>query len=271
MTLEILIITIDDGINNIPNMLLEPCPGISYLVSWQHSNDKKDITPPEELKRNDVKICNLDGRGISRNRNNCLRHTTADLCLIADDDCKYTHEQLQAIIDTFSQNPDVDIATFRYYNKNYSKCYPSQSIDLKTPPKGYYVSSIEIAFKRESVQHKLWFNELFGYGAPLSCGEEEVFVLSAIKSGLKCQFFPIDIVEHDCITNTFTNISKNNMLMGRGAYIYVAHKPSFIARIFLNSYRLKKKYGVSFCHAVKNMLAGVSYYKKHHHDKQSYQ
>ena len=54
---------------------------------------------------------------MSRNRNNCLRHATADLCLIGDDDCRYTHEQLQAVINTFEQNPNVDIATFQYSSK----------------------------------------------------------------------------------------------------------------------------------------------------------
>ena len=270
MTLEILIITIDDGINNIPAMLLEPCEGYNYLVSWQHSNGKNNALP-EELKRGDVKVIDLDGCGISRNRNNCLRNATADVCLIADDDCRYTHEQLQTVIDTFVQNPDVDIATFRYSSKNNNKIYPTQRTDLTTPPKDYYVSSIELAFKRESVQNKLWFNELFGIGAPLSCGEEELFVLSAIKCGLTCHFFPIDIVRHDDITHTFTNISSRSMLMARGAYIYIAHKPSSIARIFLNSYRLKKKYGVAFWHGVKSMFAGIRYYKKHRHDKQSYQ
>lgn len=270
MKLEVLIITIDEGISNIPAMLLEPRDGIGYVVSWQHSNDK-EIPIPEELKRDDVKIYNLNGHGISRNRNNCLRHATADVCLIADDDCRYTHEQLQAVINSFENNADVDIATFRYSSEVNTKKYPEQSIDLSTPTKGYYVSSIEVAFKRESVQGKFWFNELFGYGAPLSCGEEELLVLTAIRKGLKCKFFPIDIVRHDDITNTVTNVGKSYMLMGRGAYTYIAHPLSFIARIPLNSYRLKKKYGVPFWHGVKNMLAGVRYYRKHRHDKQSYQ
>lgn len=270
MTLEVLIITLDEGINNIPAMLLEPREGIGYLVSWQHS-DGKEQDVPNELQRPDVEVHHLAGRGISRNRNNCLRHASADVCLIADDDCQYTHEQLQAVIDTFVQHPDVDIATFRYSSENNSKIYPTQSINLATLPKGYYVSSIEIAFKRESVQGKFWFNELFGYGAPLSCGEEELLVLTAKQQGLKCQFFPIDIVRHDDITNTINNISKSSMLMGRGAYTYIAHPLSFIARIPLNSFRLKKKYRVPFWHSVKNMLAGVRYYNKHRHDKQSYQ
>ena len=105
-------------------------------------------------------------------------------------------------------------------------------------------------------------------GAPYAVREQTV---TAKQQGLKCQFFPIDIVRHDDITNTINNISKSSMLMGRGAYTYIAHPLSFIARIPLNSFRLKKKYRVPFWHSVKNMLAGVRYYNKHRHDKQSYQ
>ena len=134
MKLEILICTIDEGINNIPAMLLKQREGISYLVSWQHS-DNREITLPQELNRDDVKVFNLAGRGLSRNRNNCLRHATADVCLIADDDCRYTHEQLHAVIDTFTQNPNIDLATFRYSSESHGKNYPAQSIDLSTRPR----------------------------------------------------------------------------------------------------------------------------------------
>ena len=69
MTLEILISTLDDGINGVAAMLLPKREDIGYLVSWQHS-EGKNIALPEELRRDDVKICNLAGRGLSRNRNN---------------------------------------------------------------------------------------------------------------------------------------------------------------------------------------------------------
>ena len=37
MTLEILISTLDDGINGVAAMLLPKREDIGYLVSWQHS------------------------------------------------------------------------------------------------------------------------------------------------------------------------------------------------------------------------------------------
>ena len=126
MTLEILICTLDEGINNIPSMLLEPCNDIGYVVSWQHS-DGKEIPLPEKLRRDDVKICNLAGRGLS--------NAAADVCLIADDDCQYTHERLMTVLDTFARNPEIDIATFQFEGEGSTKTYSKESFNYLHSPK----------------------------------------------------------------------------------------------------------------------------------------
>lgn len=263
MTLEILICTLDDGIEHIAPMLLPKREGISYLVSWQHSDDK-DIATPEELKRDDVKICNMAGRGLSRNRNNCIEHATSDVCLIADDDCRYTHEQLQAVIDTFHQNPDVDIATFRYSSEGYNKYYPSTSHDLSTFPKGYYLSSIEIAFCRKSVQGRVWFNENFGLGTePFHCGEENLFIQDAMRLGLHCKFFPVTIV-HDKQPLEFLNRSMDTgTLMAHGADLQIFHRSTKLLRALIKAWRLKRDENVPFFYGLRNIHKGIKYMKHH--------
>lgn len=263
MTLEILICTLDEGIDNIAPMLLPQREGIGYLVSWQHSCDK-EIALPKELRRNDVKVCDLAGRGLSRNRNNCIDHATADLCIIADDDCRYTHEQLQTVIDTFASNTDVDIATFMYSGDGDSKYYPSQTADLSNFPKGYYVSSIEVAFRRESVQGKVWFNENFGLGTePFHCGEENLFIQDALARGLKCRFFPVTIV-HDQQPMEFLNRSLDpGTLMAHGADLQIFHRSTKHLRALLKAWRLKRNEKVPFFYGLRHILKGMSYMRHH--------
>lgn len=263
MTLEILICTLDEGINNIPTMLLEPCNDIGYVVSWQHS-DGKEIPLPEKLRRDDVKICNLAGRGLSRNRNNCIEHATADVCLISDDDCRYSHEQLQSVLDTFAQNPDVDIATFKYSSEGYKKYYPSTSQDLSTFPKGYYLSSIEIAFRRKSVDGRVWFNENFGLGTePFHCGEENLFIQDALALELNCQFFPVTIV-HDQQPLEFLNRSMDTgTLMAHGADLQIFHSGTKHLRALLKAWRLRRDEKVPFIYGLCNIHKGISYMKRH--------
>lgn len=263
MTLEILIATLDEGINEIPEMLLPQREDFGYVVSWQHS-DNREIALPEALKRNDVKICDLDGRGLSRNRNNSIKHATADLCMIADDDCLYTHEQLQAVIDTFEQNSDVDIATFKYTGEGDNKYYPTKSADLSMPPKGYYVSSIEIAFRRASVQGKVWFNENFGLGTePFHCGEENLFLQDALSKGLSCKYFPITVVTDRQPLVYLDRSMDEGTLMAFGADLQMFHPRTKNVRAILKAWRLNKSANVPFFYGLRYIMRGIGYMKQH--------
>lgn len=263
MTLEILISTLDEGINNVPAMLLEQREGIGYVVSWQHS-EGKEIAMPSQLKRDDVKVCDLAGRGLSRNRNNGLRHATADVCLIADDDCRYTHERLQTVIDTFAQNPEVDIATFQFEGAGSTKTFPKKTFNLSTFPKGYFVSSIEIALRRKSVVNKIWFNENFGLGAQVfHCGEEHIFIQDALSQGLTCMFFPITIVSENDSTISISRDVESGTLMAHGAMMHLYNPKTKYLRVLIKAYRLWRKRNVPLFKALRHMNNGIKYIKSH--------
>lgn len=268
MTLEILICTLDDGINNIPAMLLEPREGISYLVSWQHSDGKDNITLPEELKRCDVKVLNLNGRGLSRNRNNCLNHASGDILLIADDDCSYTNSQLDTVVETFNRNPSLSLATFRMASKHNNKSYPEHEFNLAKPPKGYYVTSFEIALRRVAAGH-LHFDERFGLGAPVfQCCEEELFVEQAVEAGLECRFFPLTIVRHDDATTQLTRATSPNVLAARGAYLWLSphYHSTALLRAVVMAWRMRK-HGITFGHAFRHIYHGITLIRKQQDNK----
>ena len=220
MTLQLLICTLDDRIQSVPQLLIEPVPGISYLVSWQHRDGYVPCELPQALKRHDVEVAIIDGKGLSRNRNNCLKMATGDICLIADDDCLYTRERLQSVIDTFTAHPDVAIATFKAQNDVAPKVYPGYSFSLAQPARKYYVTSFEIAFRRSMMPAGLRFDENFGLGSGVfDCGEESVFIHDALRAGLSCRFFPTVVVEHLGPTTQSTHAADPGVLMARGAYI----------------------------------------------------
>ena len=260
MTLQLLISTLDDGIDNVASLLLPASLGISYLVSWQHS-DGVERPVSTALQRDDVQVLHLAGRGLSRNRNNCLRHATADVLLIVDDDCRYELQQLQQVIATFESHPQLDMATFMMQCEASPKSYPQQEFDLAERRAGYHVSSVELAMRRTSVQGRLQFNEHFGLGARrFECGEEELFVHDALKLGLNVRFFPITVVRHDHATTQSQRASSPGVLRGRGAYLYAGgYRWSMFARPFTIAWQLHKTHGVPYWHAVRYMLEGVFY------------
>lgn len=210
MTIDLLICTIDEGIKNVPDVLMPPMDGIGYVVSMQFTDeDWLDAIPSILCERSDVKVVVMKGRGLSANRNSAIAASTADVCLIADDDCRYTKDRIDALKCAFEENADADIITSEAedFNGQPLKKYPAA-----------YVSSVEIAFKRRSVVEKgLAFNPKFGLGSEFLCaGEEEIFLKDAGDKGLKILFVPIVIVKTNAVTTGSCFIENPKMQRTKG-------------------------------------------------------
>lgn len=263
MILELLICTIDKGVEKVPKLLLPPIHNVKYLVSWQCADLSSSNSIPEALRRDDVKVVTMQGKGLSRNRNNAIANATGDVCLIADDDCAYQPAHLNKVIEIFEAHPAVDIATFKMQSSYAAKAYPSFSFDLRQEQTNYYVSSVEMAFRRTSIQGKLKFNELFGLGAPvLAACEENVFILNALAMNLHCEYFPYVIVEHNHPTTSTSRSTEPGVLMANGAYLPLAYPGSEYTRAFMMAKRINAKHHCGYFRALHYILRGISYIKK---------
>ncbi|MDE6085991.1 MAG: glycosyltransferase [Muribaculaceae bacterium] len=236
MTLQVLISTLGaDGIQRVGRMRLPLLTGISYLVSWQESEGLE--VPLSLSSRADVTVFRLDGVGLSRNRNNCLDHWTADIALIADDDLDYCPEGLLSVVEMFERCHDLDIATFRHIGSD-NKTYPPESCSLVPMPKGYYYTSVEIALRRNSGTLGLRFDTDFGLGSDkYLSGEEDVFMLQAEKAGLNIRFFPIDIAVHYGLSTGSRRASRPGEMAAWGAVVARRYPVSWVLRVPLKVYR----------------------------------
>jgi len=209
MELNILISTLDGGINNIKDVILSPRSDVKYIISHQYTDDKFCMIPPE-LDRMDVTISQIKGKGLSISRNNVLSLATGDIGLFADDDVTYREQYFNLLKKTFNENPDIDVALFKIKTRpgepEYKK-YPDSQIKLQQ--KLYSVSSIEVAFKINSIRSSsLSFDERFGAGQELLIGSEEsIFIEDCLKNELNVTFVPKYIVEHP-YHSTVKSISK---------------------------------------------------------------
>lgn len=192
--------------------------GVEYLVSWQCPADEdKTVEIPEALKREDFRIFTTDSKGLSRNRNHALSLASAPYCLLADDDLNYFADGLKDVINTFDNNPGLDIASFEYCGAD-SKAYPSEGFDLRHPPKGYFITSFEIAFRREKVMETgILFDTDFGVGAKYPAGEEDLWLDALLRQGLTARFYPILIAEHTGPTSGIRLAADPQMIRTKGA------------------------------------------------------
>lgn len=260
MTLEVLICTYgEEGINRVAAMNLPQVDRVKYLVSWQIANHPVDNLVPPSLLRDDITISPTTSVGLSNNRNHALNEASGDLCLIADDDLTYTPHQLLSIIATFNANPSVDIALFKYSGGD-SKTYPDYEFCLNNEPKGYYITSFEIAFRRQRIDKSLRFDPRLGVGAAMPAGEEAIFIHHALKRGLYCKFFPFIITHHAALT-TGTRTPTPGVLQANGVVVAVKYGLCGLLRLPLIAWRLSRHGKAKLFPATYHLLKGYIYGK----------
>lgn len=237
--LQVLICTYGrEGIERVAKANHPQVKGVRYLVSWQMPEG--DIPVPDDLNREDFDIVKTTTRGLTRNRNIALREASAPLCLISDDDVSYSEFQLRDVIKSFSQYKNADVITFRFNTKEGPKNYPDTSFSLHHQPKGYFASSIEIAFRREKVmESKVLFNEHFGIGAEFIAHEEIVFIHDILKAGLTGIYLPITIAEHPSQSTRDISSDSPLFIRAKGAAFIYSHRFTWPIRMILHAMRHK--------------------------------
>ena len=258
--LQVLIATFGEaGLKRVAQMRLPELEEVEYLVSCQIP-DQQQPPLPSQLVRKDLRVFFSDSIGLSRNRNILLDEASAQFCLIADDDLSYTSDSLLEAMRILEENPEISIIAFKYQTQlgEQEKVYPNHSFDLAHPTKGYYVTSFEIAFRREDIKKTgIRFNENFGVGSSLyGCGEEDLWLHNLLKKGLSGRFFPILLTTHKGATTGLREAAKPEVLRAQGVVIAILYPLSSFPRIILKAYRTAKSTGISFLSCFKYLLQG---------------
>lgn len=256
MTLDLALVTHrPEGIARVAAMQLPRVDGVRYIVSWQ-AHDNAPI--PAGLLRPDVEVHRFDGTGISTNRNNVLDHCKADIILFADDDIIYFPDTFDKIKKVFEQHPEVDVATFRSrYHAH--RTYPAESVKLHAKlPKNYFAASLEIALRRSTAGFLRCHPEL-GLGSPrLHGGEDEMFLMSAIRRGLECRFFPVTICEHPNPSTGTKALLTNENLQAAGCLIALTRPRTAILRLPLKAWRVSRARQASLPRAIYRLCRGAA-------------
>lgn len=262
--LQLLICTYNAGIRDVPSILLPPAEGIGYVVSMQYSDAcfLKEI--PEVLKqREDVILSTINGLGLSVNRNNAIACATAEVCVIADDDVRYTLQDLLRIVSAHEAAPEADVLLFQAKEpKGFLKSYPSHAFDYAHQPKGYYPSSIEITFKRERIKN-VPFDLRFGLGSGnLINGEEEVWLNRLHrKEGRIIRYVPVPVVQTIDIPQGGANFATSpEVQRAKGAKLYYIYGAMGFLRCVKESFvTSRREKAARFWQLLKNTFAGALY------------
>lgn len=134
-----------------------------------------------------IRMITTDTKGSGTSRNIGLLNSTADIIVFADDDEVFEKGYVQKIKDGFISHPDVDFFVFKtiIYQDGKEIVKVSEEKNLNFYNCLRY-GSVHFVFKREAIERKnIHLSTYFGAGTENGSGEDSLFIMGAIKKGIK--------------------------------------------------------------------------------------
>lgn len=202
-------------------------------------------------------------RGLSKSRNMALKNSTADICVLADDDEIFLPDSRSNIEYVFLHNSNISIARFKIEGiEECFKTYPEKQQKVGYL-KSMKISSVEIAFKREDMlKNMLCFDELIGAGTEFRMGEENAFLFHCLAKHLKILYVPIKIADLHIGESTWFDGYTEKYFIGRGAAFTAMNKAWSVLLILQFSIRRYSIYrgDMGFFDSIRYMLEGRKKY-----------
>lgn len=260
MRLEVLLATIDQTDDSVLDAL-----GLrSDVIVCNQTNVKTDYRTYTKNGYN-VRWYDFQERGVGLNRNNALLRSTADICLVADDDVIYVEGYEKIILDAFEKNPKADVIMFNVYSKDGKKrSDANKNIRVRRHNCGRY-GAYRIAFRRMSViKNAITFNQLFGGGCMFTAGEDVIFTKTCLEKGLHIIAVP-DCILHQTDQRPSTWYTGHNQKFyedfGSGYYCNFGCFAGIATFLQLIRRRKKMLGDYPFWQAWKDSLVGIKKYK----------
>jgi len=187
------------------------------VIVNQHDSDNHQLF---KYKGNNILWINSTERGLSRSRNMALVNSTADICIICDDDERLADGYPNMIENAYNNLKDADFIAFNinrigWYEKEKEFDKPNKIGHFKT------YSSVHITFKREKiVKHQILFDVRFGAGSGIySCAEDAIFCMDCHKRRFKMYTYPGILCDVTCDNSTWFNGYDTKYFYDAGAYL----------------------------------------------------
>lgn len=255
---------------------------IEVLLSTMHQKDKSiveriglqcdtvvvnqcECESIEKYESNGHRIIwiNSKERGLSRSRNMALSNSSADVCLLVDDDEVLDSEYVSTILNAFERHPDASVIGFQVEGiESAFKVYNGEETSVGFI-RSMRMASVEIAFKRhELIDNNIRFNEMIGAGTRYKMGEENTMLFNCLSKSLKIYYVPQLIGRIHIGDSTWFNGFDAEYFHSRGA-VFTAMSQKWalllIGQFAIRKYKLYKE-ETGFLKALKLMLNGRSEY-----------
>ena len=153
----------------------------AIIINQGESTDYNEISS----NGHKVRIFSFNERGVGLSRNSALMRSTADICVLADDDMVFCEDYKEIVEKAFKNNPEADLIIFNLIEDEKSQNRENTAITKINILNYMNYGAARIAFKRKAVTYNgITFNLNFGGGTAHQCGEDTLFLRDSLKKGL---------------------------------------------------------------------------------------
>lgn len=205
-----------------------------------------------------IRIYSVNDTGLTKSRNYAIKKSTADICLLCDDDEVFVDNYEEGILTAYKDIPEADVMIFDIGNQ--------KTIHRDKPTKlGYFdlmhVASWQISFRRKSlIENDVYFDERMGAGSGNGAEEELKFLTDCRKKGLAIYFVPFVIADVAQTKSTWFKGYDEQFFINRGnttRYI-MGYVPALLYAVY---YSVRKRHqfnrDISWFKAFRLILKGM--------------
>lgn len=203
-------------------------------------------------------------RGLSRSRNEALRHAKAELIWLCDDDVAILSEAKERILAAFEAHPHADALCFNVPSDTPGR--PQRAIEAEHElhiSNAMRYPTYRFVWRLDSLRRAgVSFDERFGSGAIYTSGEDSLFTAACLRAGLKIAAVPVEIARVNHADSAWFSGYTDKYLFDKGA-LFCAMFGFALPYCALMLYRHPDwRDGRSFVQALRLMLRGARDYRK---------
>lgn len=233
LTVQVLITTMN---LETPKRLLED---LNIQTSFVIGNQANDITDESFVFRNNSGIiATRKEKGVGNNRNITFKYSSADICVLSDDDMRFVDNYEQVVVRMYKMLPGADVIIFNLGNMGTGGRITKKTKKLN---KRNYMNygAARITFRRQSVSYYgISFNTNFGGGCLHSAGEDSLFLGDCLDKRLSVYVVPVAIASLlDNRESTWFNGYTDKFLFDKGVFLAIAS--SRLAKIYALYFALR--------------------------------
>ncbi len=224
-----------------------------------------------EHKGHKIQWFDLDERGVGLNRNNLLLRASADIILFADDDVVYNDGYRETVLKAFEEHPNADMIIFNVIPMpdTIDPCRITSWHRIRWYNCLRY-GAVRLAVRLSSIRESnVFYTLLFGGGARYSSGEDSLFLMDCIKSGMKVYGYPADIGRVYFESSSWFEGFNEKYFNDKGIFFYFLSKR--YSRLLCLQYCIRcRGQFKEYCtpkKAYSLMIEGIKKYKKEQKDR----